>query len=236
MSSAAKTSSVEIRVLIGGALAGVFAELKPQFEAASGHRLEIFAGPTPELIREATSGMPFDAGIVPVDVMKDAPARARFDPAPSVDIARVGFGVAVRAGSPKPDLGSTEAFRQAMLQAKSVTLLPASAAGAQVMRVFERLGIAEAMKAKTLAQTVPAQIARAVASGDAELGVFVTNVLMAPGVEIVGPFPPELQQDLVFTSALSAAPRQPEAANELLAYLKTTNARSIIEAKGMKPA
>jgi molybdate transport system substrate-binding protein len=235
MVSATNAHSAEIRVLIGGAMVGVFAELRPQFEKASGHKLDIFAGATPELIKEAVSGKPFDAAVVPVDVMKDADARARFNPAPTVDVARVGFGVAVRAGSPKPDLGSTEAFRQAMLQAKSITFLPASAAGSQVLRVFDRLGIADAMKAKTVVQTAPAQIAQAVARGDAELAVFLTNVLIAPGVELAGPFPPELQQDLVFTSALAAGAKEPDAAKALLAYLKTPAAQDIIKAKGMKP-
>lgn len=228
--------SADIRVLIGGAMTGVFADLKPRFEQASGHRLDVFAGATPELIREITSGRPFDAALVPVDVMKDEAARARFDPAPTVDVARVGFGVAVRKGARCPDLGTAQAFRQAMLTAKSITFLPASAAGAQVLRVFERLGIADTMKAKTVTQTVPAQIAQAVAKGDAELGVFLTNVLIAPRVEPAVPFPPELQHDLVFTSAASADPKEPEAAKQFLAYLKSPAAADIISAKGMRPA
>jgi molybdate transport system substrate-binding protein len=232
----ADAGSADIRVLIGGAMAGVFADLKPRFEQASGHRLDVFAGATPELIREIVSGRPFDAALVPVDVMKDEAARACFDPAPTVDVARVGFGVAIRKGARCPDLGTAQAFRQAMLEAKSITFLPASAAGAQVLRVFERLGIAEAMKAKTVTQTVPAQIARAVASGDAELAVFLTNVLIAPGVEPAIPFPPELQHDLVFTSAASANPREPQAAKQFLGYLKSPAAADIISAKGMRPA
>ena len=188
MSSTPHERSAEIRVLIGGGMAAVFADLKPRFEQASGHRLDLFAGPTPELIKEVTSGRHFDAAVVPVDVMKDEGARVHFDPAPTVDVASAGFGVAVRAGAPRPDLTSAEAFTQTMLAAKSITFLPASAAGSQVLRTFERLGIAEAMKAKTVVQTVPAQVAQAVANGDAELGVFLTNVLIAPGVEPAVPF------------------------------------------------
>jgi molybdate transport system substrate-binding protein len=227
--------AAELRALVGGAMTDVFAELRPRFEQASGHKVEIFFGTTPNLIKEATSGKPFDVAVVPVDVMQDAAARARFDPAPTTDIARVGFGVAVRAGAPRPDLATTEAFKQAMLKAQSIATIPASAAGAQVLRVFDRLGIGEAMKAKIKVQTAPAQIAQAVARGDAELGIFLMNVLITPGVEIAGPFPPDLQQDLVFTGAVATATKEPAAARTLLDFLRSPAAAAIIKAKGMTP-
>jgi molybdate transport system substrate-binding protein len=101
--------------------------------------------------------------------------------------------------------------------------------------VFERLGIAEEMKAKTKVQASPAQIPQAVAKGDAEIGVFLTSVLVAPGVELAGPFPGELQQELVFTSALAADTKQSDAAKALIDYLKTPAATAVIKAAGMTP-
>jgi molybdate transport system substrate-binding protein len=209
--------------------------LAAPFEKASGHKLSIHFDSTPNIIARVNSGTPFDVVVVPVDVFKDAAAKARFAPGPTVDIARVGYGVIVRTGAPKPDISTPDAFKNALLAAPSIAFLPASAAGAYVTKVFERLGIAEEMKAKTKVQAAPAQIAPAVAKGEAELGVFLTNVLVAPGGELVGPFPGELQQELVFTSAVAADTREADAAKALIDYLKTQEATAIIKAAGMTP-
>jgi molybdate transport system substrate-binding protein len=227
--------AAELKVLAGGSLTGVLNELGPQFERASGHKLVIQFDSTPNLIKQATSGEPFDLGVVPADVFNDAAAKARFVAGPTVNIARVGYGVAVRAGAPKPDVGTPDALKKTLLDAKSITFLPASAAGAYVLKVFERLGIGEAMNAKTKPQTLPAQITQAVAKGDAELGVFVVSVLIAPGVELAGPFPAELQQELVFTAAVAADAKEAEAAKAFIDYLTTPAAMAVIKAAGMKP-
>jgi molybdate transport system substrate-binding protein len=234
MSPIPNLHAAELKVLAGGSMTGPLNELGPQFERASGHKLTIHFDSTPNLIKLATS-TPFDLGVVPVDVFKNAEAKARFASGPTTDIARVGYGVIVRAGASKPDVGTPDALKKALLDAKSVTFLPASAAGAYVSSVFERLGIAEAMKTKTVPQTSTGEIAKAVAKGDAELGAFLINVLIAPGVELAGPFPAELQNDLVFTSAIAADTKEAEAAKAFIAYLKTPAAVAVIKAKGMEP-
>ena len=168
LSPIAPVEAAELKVLAGGSMTAVLNELAPQFERASGHKLVIHFDSTPNLIKLATSGALFDLGVVPVDVMRDAAARARFVSGPTTDIARVGYGVAVRAGAPRPDVSTPEALKKILLDAKSVALLPASAAGAYVSSVFERLGITEAIKAKTKVQTTTTQIPQAVANGDAD--------------------------------------------------------------------
>jgi molybdate transport system substrate-binding protein len=235
MSPIAKLEAAELKVIAGGSMTGSLNELGPQFERTSGHKLVIHFDSTPNIITRVTSGTPFDVVVVPVDVFKDAGAKARFAPSPSIDIARVGYGVIVRAGAPRPDVSTPDALKKALLDAPSVAFVPASAAGAYILKVFDRLGIAEAMKAKTRAQATPAEIAPAVAKGEADLGVFLTNVLMAQGVELAGTFPPELQQNLVFTAAVAAETQEAEAARAFIDYLTTPAATAVIKAKGMTP-
>ena len=192
----AQMQAAELQVLGGGGMTVPLQALAAQFEGAGGHRIVFRFGTTPELIRLATTGGPFDLAVVPRDVFRDDAARARFASGPTTDIARVGLGVAVRSGAHKPDIGTPEALKQTLLEAQSIATIPASAAGTQVLRVFQSLGISEAMKAKTRAQPGPAQVIEVVASGEAELAVFLMNVLTAPGLDVVGPFPAELQQDV----------------------------------------
>jgi molybdate transport system substrate-binding protein len=235
MTSAASLQAAELKVIAGGSMTASLNALAAPFEKASGHRLSIHFDSTPNIIARVNSGTPFDVVVVPVDVFKDATAKARFAPGPTVDIARVGYGVIIRTGASKPDISTPDAFKKAMLAAPSIAFLPASAAGAYVTKVFERLGIGEEMKAKTKVQAAPAQIAPAVAKGEAELGVFLMNVLVAPGVELVGPFPGDLQQELAFTSAVAADTKEADAAKALIDYLKTQEATAIIKAAGMTP-
>jgi molybdate transport system substrate-binding protein len=225
--------AAELKVLAGGSLRSVLTELAPQFERASGHKLVIDFDTTPNLIKAATSGEPFDLGVVPIDVFYDAAAKTHF--MPPIEFARVGYGVAVKAGAPRPDISTKQAFKKTLLDARSITFLPESAAGSYILRLFERLGIEEAMKAKTIAQAQPTGIIPAVVSGQAELAVFVNNVLTAPGVDIVGPFPPGLQQELVFPAALAVDTKQKEAAKAFVDFLMSPEAVAVLKAKGMTP-
>src|SRR5450432_2357746 len=108
----ASAEAAELKILAGSSTTDSLGGIGPQFERATGHKLIFLFAGRPELIRQATSGAPFDLGVVPVDVMKDAAARAKFAAGPTTDIARVGYGIAVRAGARKPDIGTPAALKQ----------------------------------------------------------------------------------------------------------------------------
>jgi molybdate transport system substrate-binding protein len=233
MATVTAGSASELKLIAGGSLAPLFKELGPQFEKASGHTLAIHFDSTPNIISRINTGTPFDAVIVPLDVFKDTTAKSHLTEA--TNIARVGYGVIVRAGAAKPDLSTADAFKKALLAASSVSSTPSSAAGSYIAKVYERLGIADEMKAKTRAEALPTAIAPAVAKGDAELGIFLTNVFNAPGIELAGPFPADLQQELVFPAAVATDAKEPAAAKALIDFLKTPAAIAAIKAAGMTP-
>src|SRR5882757_11538960 len=104
--------AAELKVIAGGSMTASLNALAPEFENATGHKLVIHFDSTPNIIARVTSGTPFDAVVVPVDVFKDAAAKARFAPEPPIDIARVGYGVIVRSGAPKPDISTSDGFKR----------------------------------------------------------------------------------------------------------------------------
>ncbi len=226
--------AAELQVLAGGGITAPFRELGPKFESATGHTVVFRFGTTPELIK-LVGGSAFDVAVPPRELFEDAPAAAKFMPEPRTDVARVGLGVAVRAGAAKPDISTPEALKQALLKAQSISTLPESAAGAMVLRAFARLGIADALQPKIKAQATPAQVVQAVANGEAELGVFLVNVLMAPGLDLVGAFPPEAQQEIVYTAGIAADSKQADAAKAFLTFLKSPAAIATFKAKGLTP-
>jgi molybdate transport system substrate-binding protein len=235
LASVSVAQAAELQVIAGGGIAGPLNEIAALFERASGHKVVIRYGTTPELIKMATSGVPFDLGVVPQDVWKDAAAHAQLAPGPTPDVARVGIGVAVRTGAPKPDISTAEALKRALLAAQSVASIPASATGTQLAGIYERLGISDEMKTKTKAQPAPKQIVEAVVNGDAELAVFLLNVLIDPRLDIVGPFPAEVQREVVYAAGVAANVKEREAANAFVAYLMSPPAIAVIRAKGMNP-
>ena len=228
-------NAAEIKVWTARALATVLAEIGPQFERTTGHNLNISTGLSTEFVRRANAGESFDVminGSGPGDSwIKDGKIIA----ATRTSIARSGIGVEVRAGARKPDISSVEAFKRALLEAKSIAYLRVGS-GIYLAGLLERLGIADAIKSKV---TRPESdlVSELVAKGEVELGmVVITQILTTPGVELVGPLPPEIQSYVVFTAGVSANSRVPDAAKQLMKFLTGPTAIPVIKAQGMEPA
>jgi molybdate transport system substrate-binding protein len=228
--------AAEIKIIAGTAMSGVLGELGPQFERASGHKLVVQYGLGPPLKKQIESGEPFDLVILSDGLMNDLAKQGRFASSTPTAIARLGMGVAVRAGAPKPDISSVDSFKQTLLDAKSVTFVPQGVSGAYVLSVFKRLGISEQMNTKIKPVNVAEHVAETVAKGEAELALFAANLLVSvPGVGFVGSFPAGLQQYFVFTAAIGADAKQAEPARALIKHLTAPAAATVIKAKGMEP-
>jgi molybdate transport system substrate-binding protein len=227
--------AAEVKVMAGAAMSGVIGELGPQFERATGHKLVMQYGLSGAFKRQIEGGEAFDLAIIAPVALDDLIKQGKIAADTRADIVRVGMGVAVRAGAPKPDVSSVDAFKSTLINAKSVTYAPEGATGIHLAKVLERLGITEQVKAKTKPQQDPARIPQAVADGEAELGFAVTNILLSvKGVELAGLFPPELQNYVVQTAGVSSGAKEPEAAKALIKFLMTPEATSVIKAKGME--
>jgi len=224
----------ELQVLAGGGIAAPLKEIAAHFENFSGHKVVIRFGTAPELIKMAAGGH-FDLGVVPVDVFNDVPTRTQFVPSPTFDVARVGIGLAIRSGAHKPNISTPEALKKTLLETHAVASIPASATGTLLTGIYELLGIAEEMKAKTKAQPGPAQIAEAVVKGDADIAVFLTNVLTDPRLDMVGSFPAEIQREVVYQAGIAASSEKPDAAKAFIAYLMSPAGAAVIKSNGMTP-
>lgn len=227
--------AAEVKVITGVGMAAVMGELGPQFERATGHKLVIWYGNRGTMQRRIEAGEAFDLAIM--GALDEFIKKGKIAAGTRTGIARVGMGVSTHAGAPKPDISSVDAFKRTLLNAKSVIYVPESVVGIHVARVFERLGIAEQMKAKTKPRQGMESLAQAIADGGAELGFALTNELLSfSGVELVGPFPPELQSYNAFIAGVGTAAVQPEAAKALIKFLTTPAAAVVIKAKGLEPA
>jgi molybdate transport system substrate-binding protein len=225
--------AAEVKVIAGVGMRPVLEELAPKFERATGHKLTIWYGITSTIPQRIETGEAFD---LLVSGRVDEYSKQGKIACPCPEIARVGVGVGARAGTPKPDISSVDAFKRAMLDAKSVAYVPQGSVGIHVAKVFERLGIAEQMKAKNRLQDGQRAILPALANGEAELGFVFTNSFSGGGVQLVGPLPPELQRYSVFAAGAATAAKQPEAAKALVDFLTSPAAAAAIKAKGMEPA
>jgi molybdate transport system substrate-binding protein len=226
--------AAEIHVWTARALATVLAEIGSRFERTTGHTLDVYTGLPGEFEKR------FDAGDQP-DLVISTPSfvdqwieEGRIVAATRTDISRSGIGVEVRAGARKPDINSVEAFKRALFDAKSIAYLRVGS-GIYVEELLERLGIAESLESKV---TRPESdiVSELVAKGEVELGIVViTQILTTPGVELVGPLPPEVQSYVAFVAGVGVNSKAPDEATQLIEFLTGPTAISVIRAQGMEP-
>lgn len=211
------------------------ADLVPEFERVTGHRVVGIYEPTNAIMARIKGGETSDVVILikqSVEELKQAGKVAADSP---LDVARTSLVVAVLAGTPKPDISTVDAFKKAMLDARSVARSEVGASGIHFTRVLERLGIAEQMRPKMKVVQGAARTGDLIVKGEAEFAVqMMSELLPIPGVAIVGPLPGDLNFQIVLTAAMDISAKQPAAATALIKYLAAPESLPILKKKGME--
>lgn len=228
--------AAEIRMLAAGAVREVFLELVPQFESSSGNTVTPIWTGSSDIKKRIDAGEAFDLVIVGAPDIDAFIKDGKLAPGSRVDIASTGVGMAVKAGAPKPDIGSGEAVRKALLSA-GVVAYSTGASGVYVQKLFDRLGIADQMKPKSK-QTAPGmRVAQYLASGEADLGLQqVSELVHETGIDFLGPLPADIQNVTVYSSGIPTGSQAAGAAKALQAVLSSPAAASVIRKNGMEPA
>ena len=225
----------DIKVLSTHAVYEVLAELVPAFERASGHRLSFSYNPTAAITREIDGGAAFDVAIITRAGVDEFTARGIILRESSIDLARCGLGVSVRKGASKPDIGTVEAFKRALLSAKSVVRSKDGASGKTFEALLERLGITEAMSDKIIIGPA-GRIAELVARGEGELAIQqVPELIPVKGADFVGPFPDGLQVYTIFAAGVAAASKHRAAAAAFVEALAAPAVAALYKVKGLEP-
>jgi molybdate transport system substrate-binding protein len=238
--AAGVATAAEIKVMSSAGFSEAYRNLIPEFERTTGHTIDNAWGPsmgdTPQAVpNRIARGEPVDVVIVATEAIDPLIADGKVAAAGRAELARAPIGAVVRAGAPKPDISTVEAFKRTLLEAKSIAYSD-SASGVYLSTVlFPRLGVAEQIKEKST--MIPAEpVAQTVARGEYELGFqTMSELLPAKGVDQLGPIPAETQKIVSFSAAIAAGAKEPAAGLALIKYLSSPEAAPAIIKSGMAP-
>ena len=234
-----QATAAEIKILTAGAFRQVVVALVPDFQKQTGHTVTVDNGTTGELTKRIEGGEAFDIVVITPAVVDGMVATGKIVAGSRINLAGVDIGVMVKEGAPKPDVSTVEAFKQALLAAKTVAYLdPASggSSGIYIDKLLERLGIADQVRPKAKLKK-GGHVADFIASGEAELGLHqISEILPVKGVVLVGPLPKEIQNTTIYAAGLSATAKNKEAAQAMIKYLSGPDAAAVLKSKGMGPA
>lgn len=235
--AAAGTWAAEVKVLTAGAFKPVVTALAPLFEQRTGHKLVIDNDTAGALAKRISGGEAFDVVVLTPAALDQLAKSGRIAAGTTQRLARVAIGVAVKQGAPAPDIRSVAAFKHALLEARAVATIDPVAGGSSgiyLWQWFEKEGLAAQLRPKAV--LVPGGLVAArVVSGEADLAIHqISEILAVPGATLVGPLPAEIQNYTVYAGALSAHVRDVSASQALLALLAGSEAKAVLQAKGME--
>src|SRR3954471_23839965 len=232
-------SAAEIKMLTTGAFKQVVVALIPEFEKATGHKVVLDNGTVGELQKRVDGGETFDVLVLSPKGIEDYIKGGKIVGGSNANLAKVGVGVMVKEGAPKPDISTVDAFKQALLKAKSVGYIdPASggSSGIYVAGLLNKLGIAEQIKPKAKLQK-GGHVSDLVKAGEAEIGIHQTSEIVGQrGVTLVGPLPKDIQNYTTYAVGLSSGAKQAEAAKAFIKVLTGPSAAAVLKTAGMEGA
>jgi molybdate transport system substrate-binding protein len=232
-------TAAEIKLLTAGAFKQVVLALVPEFEKQTGHKVTVENDTVGALTKRIEGGEAFDVAVLTPGAVNDLSSKGKFVAGSRTNLARVGIGVVVKDGTPRPDVSSVDAFKTALLAAKSVAYIDPVAGGSSgiyVAGLLDKLGIAAEVNAK--AKLIHGgSVAEHIANGEAELGIHqISEILPVKGTTLVGPLPADIQNYTVYAAGLGANAKEGDAAKSLLKALSSPAASEVFKSKGMEPA
>jgi molybdate transport system substrate-binding protein len=232
-------SAVEVKVLTAGAFKQVVLALVPEFEKQTGNKVVLDNDTAGALQKRIESGEAFDVAVITPAVLDDLAGKGKIASGSRVNLATVGVGVMVKEGAAKPDVSTVEAFKNALLAAKTVAYIdPASggSSGIYIDKLLERLGIADQVRPKAKLKK-GGYVADLIVSGEAELGLHqISEIVPVKGAVLVGPLPKEIQNTTTYAAGLSGSPQNKDAAQALIKIFSGSDAAAVLKSKGMEPA
>lgn len=232
-------ATAELKVLTAGAYRQVVVALVPEFEKQTGHTVTVVNDTAGALARRIEGGEAFDVVVVTPAVIEDLVKKGKVASGSQTNLAKVGVGVMVKAGAPRPEVGTVDAFKRALLDAKSVAYIdPASggSSGIYIERLLERLGIADQIKPKSKLKQ-GGYVADLIVSGEAELGIHqISEIMPVAGVTLVGPLPADIQNYTTYAAGVGAGAKDREAATRFIKVLSGPTAAPVLKSKGMEAA
>ena len=230
-----RESAADIAMLATGATKEIVLELIPQFEKSTGHKVVATWTGTAGIRKRISDGEIYDLVIVGAPVIDSFIAQGKVASGSRTELMKSAVGVAVRAGAPKPNIGSSEAVKAMLLAAKSIGY-STGPSGDHVVSLIGRFGIAEQIKPKLKQVPTGVRMETIIATGEAEIGFQqISELIRAPGIDYVGPLPPDIQKITVYSAGIHANAKQPEAAKALINALTAGDAARVIKHHGMEP-
>jgi molybdate transport system substrate-binding protein len=228
-------SASEMTLLSVGAAREIIVELIPEFEKNSGHKVVATWSGSANVKERIAAGETYDLVVVGVPVIDAFIKEGKIVAGSRVDLFKSGVGVAVRAGAPKPDIGSSEGLKQTLIAARSVGY-SSGPSGDHLLSLIERMGISDRVKPKLKQVSSGVRIGTMIAGGEVEIGFQqISELIHAPGLDYLGPLPPDVQLTTVYSSGILSGAKQPEAAKTLVKFLTTPAAGPVIRQHGMEP-